>query len=231
MQALGMKESSKVVSICPSKPNIAYSVAKFTCFADIFQSICVMLKNKLLRGRVLVFCQTIADCSDLYVYFREVLGHAFLYPPDAPDKCEYRLVEVFQSLLEPSHKQRIVATFNNPDSPLQVVIATVAFGMGIDIPDIRKVIHFGPPEDIDTYIQETGRAGRDGLQCHALLLARKGSIHVDNDMLAYTALRSPACRRDFLFKDYDDYQNNSSSKCSCCDLCQSLCECVMCDIA
>lgn len=230
MRTLGMNECSKVVSICPSKPNVMYSVAKFTCLEDIFGRTCTLLREQPLHGRVIVFCRTIVECSDLYLYFREALGTSFLYPPDAPDKCEYRLVEVFHSLLEPSHKQRIVTTFTNPTSPLRVIIATVAFGMGIDFPDVRKVIHFGPPEDIDIYIQETGRAGRDGHQCHALLLSRKGGSHVDDDMLAYTELNRPACRRDFLFKDYDDYFNKRSCKCMCCDLCQSVCKCSLCAI-
>ncbi len=49
---------------------------------------------------------------------------------------------------------------------LHVVIATVAFGMGIDCPDVREVIHWGVPEDAEMYVQESGRGG--GL-CHAIL--------------------------------------------------------------
>lgn len=50
----------------------------------------------------------------------------------------------------------------NPKSILRVVIATVAFGMGLDCPCVREIIDWGPSEDIDMYVQEIGHAGRDG---------------------------------------------------------------------
>ena len=53
---------------------------------------------------------------------------------------------------------------------LSIVVATLAFGMGIDCRDVRTIINLGPPEDIDVYIQQTGRAGRDGAPARAILL-------------------------------------------------------------
>ena len=81
---------------------------------------------------------------------------------------------MFTACTERKVKDQIIQSFSEVSSPLRIVIATSAFGMGIDCPNIRQVIHFGSPEDVESYVQESGRAGKDGKLACALLLSRKG---------------------------------------------------------
>lgn len=71
-------------------------------------------------------------------------------------------------------------SFKNPSSPLRIVIATIAFGLGVDCAEVRKVIHLGPPSDVEDYIQQLGRAGRDGKPATAEILYGKNLKHQSN---------------------------------------------------
>lgn len=226
---LGMKDPH-IIAVSPSKENIVYGVTDFTSIAETFTPILERLKSQRINSpKMIIFCEKINHCSALYDFFRSSLGEYFTEPPDAPDLSRFRLVEMYTSCTPEGVKQQIIESFCTTSAPLRVVCATIAFGIGVDCPDVRQVVTFGVPEDVETYIQQVGRAGRDMKQSLALLVKLPiGRHYTDNNMKDYIK-NDKVCRRKVLFSDTDDYVHKQKEpKCLCCDICKRSCECQKC---
>ncbi len=117
----------------------------------------------------------------------------------------------------------------------KIVVATIAFGMGIDKSNVRFVVHFDLPKNIESYYQETGRAGRDGLQSEALLFFSWGDVNKLKGFAEVEGNRSQTdimlrklsqmgefgdlktCRRKFLLKYFDEELTEDCGQCDNCN--------------
>ena len=124
--------------------------------------------------RVIIFCQRYDDCAALYETVLIALGNEFTEPVGAPNVTPFLLVDTYTSPTHKTVKVAIVSSFHTAGSQLYVVICTLC--LGVNFPDVRQVIHWGPPSDIEEYMHQTGCAGRDGKLACALVFVQPSDL-------------------------------------------------------
>lgn len=152
-RVLGMREPARHVYGF-YRPNLFYQVAA----ADTPEEKERWLRSALANtpdGRILIYCGTRAACEETAARFSE----------------KFAGVGYYHAGLDAETRSAVQTDFET--GRLRILAATNAFGMGVDVPDVRLVVHLQMPANIESYYQEVGRAGRDGKPSTCLLLYAK----------------------------------------------------------
>ena len=179
--------------------------------------------------RTIIFCKSHALTDSMWEYLSGVLA---CERPEVANPREY--VQKYHAESSDELKKNLLATLKNPDSNLRIVVATSAFGMGVDIPNFRVCVHWGVPGSLQCYVQESGRICRDGKGGVAYLMYNLSDLNgispEDQDTKPLRDfLLTKSCRRQVIMNCFHDGDWRSLHKTGqalslkrCCDTCDPL---------
>lgn len=164
--------------------------------------------------REITFCRTIEMSCKLYEFYMETLDKGAYFDPDGGRVPSNRLVAMYHS--------GSAASLSDPNEVVRRVFATQTLSMGIDCPNIRKVVHWGLPGTLEDYYQECGRAGRDGQPAKATLLYASpiNKSLCNESVVNYCESRS--CYRKVLLQYFNSCIEKESDTSVCCGMCLSI---------
>ncbi|XP_068689653.1 uncharacterized protein [Montipora foliosa] len=131
----------------PNKDNISYVVnymKKNLNLSDYFSWLAdEVLEKGILADRTIIYCQTIKKCALVYTTLKILLGGK-MYEDLAQQDPKRVLLEMLHSCTPATNKQHILESFQSDTGCIRILVATIAFGMGVDCKQVHRTVHFGP---------------------------------------------------------------------------------------
>ena len=237
----------KVMGSLPDRPNIFLDFRpRETQPAALNWLIDDIRTNGLNTPKTLIYCPSITKVSKLHEWIMGSLGEKAWCDPKRRS-FETRLVAQFHKSVGAEMEELVLTYFTKKECNIRVLVCTVAFGMGVNIPDIAMVVHWGLSESLQNYWQEVGRCARGTDQTGKAILF---PIRLEsNDRVFLEMVKGwktePKCMRYDILSKYKmegiDTSNLDSLKnrqpcndnciecnchlCRCCTFCKVTCQC------
>ena len=163
------------------------------------------------------------QCGIIYGILRGLLRKDLIFIEKASTGEKLPLVEMLHSCTPATNKKNVLTSFQHEDGIIRVLVATIALSMGVNCKAVHRIMHYGPSKNIEAFVQETGRDGRDGHQSNSFLLYHGMLLnHVEGDIKLF--IKSTDCRRKAILEHFDN-DNERPLKHLCCDHCANNCDC------